>query len=126
MSVPSYLFSGVNASVAALNEALDQIGGGDARITTYELHTLIHPLDESSGVQDRQVLWTGSNAIGVRNIDMPLHAPMSDSMKYYEVTSSSTYVKRNALFIDALPHEYVPHFGTSQSSNSFFTAQADI
>lgn len=114
MSNPSYLYSGVNPSVSALNEALDQIGGGDARVTTMELHCLIGDVEDTCrGVSASReagsgsVLWPGSASVGIRNIDLPSNAPAAAAMRYFEVTSSSHLVKRDALFLNVLPHDRV-------------------
>lgn len=115
MSRPSFLYSAVNPSITSLNDALDQIGGGDARVATMELHCLIADQNEemsrsvsaSHGPHSGSVLWAGGSSVGIRNIDMPAHAPAAEAMRYFEVTSSSPLVRRDALFLNALPHDSV-------------------
>ncbi len=117
MSAPSFMYSAVNPSVEVLTEALDHMGGGDARVARMEVHCLVNQTPPSTPQQQQhqqrqqssegQVLWIGQNAIGVRNIDMPKSAAIADGMSYHEVTTCNALAKKDFAFVDTMPHRCV-------------------
>ena len=108
MKSTPFLFSGINPSISELNEKLDRLGGGDARVAGLEVHALIGEREDSANRSN--VLWAGSSAVGVRNIDLPEHASESDKMRYFEVTSASTLIKRDMAYLNVMPIEEVSNW----------------
>lgn len=86
MSVPSFLYSGVDSNMKLLSEELESLGGGDARITNLELNCII---DDSNVAKDDQVLWPLGTSVGIRDPKVPKNYPVADSMKYFLVSGAS-------------------------------------
>lgn len=97
MSVPSFVYSGVDSNIHALSEELESLGGGDARVANLELNCLI---DDRIDSNDGQVLWPLGKSVAIRDPKIPKNHPMSESMRYFPVTSAT----RASL----LPHKSSP------------------
>jgi hypothetical protein len=94
-SYPSFIFTGINSSIKDLNQELDQLGGGSARISNLECDCII---DDRIHKDSYQILWPLGKSIGLRNARLPKNHPVAESMKYFPVSSvgrfsSSEYSK---------------------------------
>ena len=99
MSVPSFIYSGVNDNIKRLNDELDGLGGGDARIAKLELNCVI---DDRIEQREGQVLWPLGRSVGLRDPKFPRNQPIADSMKYFHVSSAcrvSAATKENSIHL---------------------------
>lgn len=85
MSVPSFYYSGVDSNIKSLNEELDSLGGGDARVAPLELNCVI---DDWVDSKQGQILWSLGKAVALRDPKIPRNQPAADSMKYFNVSSA--------------------------------------
>lgn len=69
-----------------LQSELESLGGGNARISTVELHIII---DDLQGRSENQILWQLDGSVGLRD-PFSSNLSTSKSMTYYPVTSSTT------------------------------------
>ena len=80
---PSYLYSGLDKETIELTNELDDLGGGDVKISNMKLYVSINTQIKAT---DRQVLWNYSSMLGIRDITLPRNSPVTKSMQYYPVT----------------------------------------
>jgi hypothetical protein len=88
-SVPSYLYSGIDSRTKSLQNDLEELGGGDTRLTNMELHVVI---DDLRGRNKSKILWQLDNFLGLKDplAQNTLTPSKSISMTYYPVTSVQT------------------------------------
>jgi hypothetical protein len=95
MSVPSYLYSPLDLNTIELTKELESLGGGDAKTKNIDVYIILNTPIESKGKtikernnESKQTLWTTNDTIGIRNINVSNATPMSESMKYYNITNT--------------------------------------
>jgi len=80
---PSYLYSGLDKDTIELTNELDDLGGGDVKISNMKLYANINTHIKAT---DRQVLWNYSSMLGIRDITLPRNSPVTKSMQYFPIT----------------------------------------
>ena len=83
MSVPSFLYSGLEPEIRDLNKYLDNMGGGDARTAGVEVHCIINPVLSK---KDQPTLWKFEETVGLRDYKNR-QTSASESMKYFPASS---------------------------------------
>ena len=87
MIAPSFLFCGIDKATLALSKELEDLGGGDAQACGLDLHAFV---DSQLSRNDYQVLYNYQESIGLRDISLPREYPLSKTVRYFPVTSTSS------------------------------------
>jgi hypothetical protein len=89
MNVPSFLFTSADSNVLMLNQELDQLGGGDACLAPLQLDVIVD--DELNNRSGKQAIWPLGKKIGIRDCSLPRDKPVSECMRYFDVSSISKF-----------------------------------
>jgi hypothetical protein len=104
--VPSFVYSGLDASTRELQEELEGLGGGESRAPHVDLRAVI---DDLRGRTRSKVIWQLENFVGLRDPASPSTASAS-SMAYFPVSSCETISEMLSSRNNAPLHEDLVHW----------------
>ena len=85
MSVPSFLYSPLDAETQRMADELAYLGGGDARAINMEVHCI---LDDRLSRLDNQTVWLSGESVNLRDTTLPMGTPIAECMRSHPFSSS--------------------------------------